>query len=113
MKQKLVIPLILIFIVFLIVIVSAVPAAPSPTCMVTANILNSTYQKAYFNPLNLCNRNIPASYSLKLIINNISTVYEDSSRSCDELYLIGKEISVKLSNLTGYSSNARVIEGDI
>jgi hypothetical protein len=104
--------------VFLIGIVSAVPAAPSPTCKVTANVLNSTYQPAYFQedngiPCNSGGRDVPSSYLLQLKINSASTVTEDGSMSCDELYPLGKEISVILYNPTRDYSGVKVIEGDI
>ncbi|HLD36971.1 MAG TPA: hypothetical protein VJA86_00060 [Candidatus Nanoarchaeia archaeon] len=109
MKQQLAIPLTFLLIVSLIGTASAVMAAPSPTCRISADVINSTYHAAYIN----CNRIIPASYSVWLNISNVSVVREDGDRSCYELYPAGKEISVKLYNLTGYSSNAKAIEGDI
>ncbi len=112
MKQQLAIPLAFLFIVFFIGTAYAVPAAPSPTCRISANVLSSEYQQAY-SGIGLCNRKISASYLLKINISNISAVQEDGSRSCTELYPIGKSISVKLYNLTEGYSRAKTIEGDI
>ena len=99
-------------------IVSAVPAAPSPTCHITAEILNATYHPAYFQednglPCNNGGRNIPAHYLLELKINNVSTVQEAGSISCEERYPINGKISVTPYDIPVDYSKIKVLEGDI
>ena len=100
--------------------VSAVPAAPSPTCRVTADISEVTFREAYYRgddgrPCNAGGKTIPAAYLLRIRINSVSTVSDEGIRSCEELYPQGSETTLTVLGLNTAGNDSfeknQVIEG--
>jgi len=94
--------------------VSAVPAAPSPTCHITADVKNITLQ-----PSSSCNfptkRTLSAYYLLQSKIKSVSAIQTDEKFgiTCDQLYLVNKEVSIRTYDDSRDYSKIKAIEGEI
>jgi len=89
---------ILIMFINILLIPSAhsVPAAPSPTCELTAKILSIEKIETKTTPIMMPSRDVEF-YSLELDILNVSTYYQDGDWSCQNGYGTGpNEIKFKI-----------------
>ena len=91
---------------FAVQIVNAVPAAPSPTCEITANVLMIEKTRT-----DIAGRGIPPRenfdyYRVNLDILDISTYKQEGGRSCDNSYIELAEKSGQILILEEYNKNS-------
>ena len=106
MRRKIIISIfILVAIVFVSQIVNAVPAAPSPTCEITATVLSVEKTRTNIEGLGLPPRQNFDYYKVNLDILSISTYMQEDGRSCDNSYIEFAEQSGQKLSLTEYGEN--------
>ena len=89
--------------VFVVQIVNAVPAAPSPTCEVTANVLKIEKTRTNIEGLGQPPRKDFDYYKVSLDFLEITTYKEEGISSCDNSYL--DEQSLPILSLAEYNKN--------
>ena len=97
--RKLILLIAVLFMIGLTSFVSAVPAAPSPICKITAEIVNVTYRQSYFQeddgrPCNEGGINIAASYLMTVRISQISNTNNEGNVNCSNLYPVDSEQAI-------------------
>ena len=90
MKKGLIIGL-LLAVILVMPLSFAVPAAPGPICKISGKISGVSFIGGHLIKEGLCQRDIPTKYLLKVNINSISTISEDGSMNCTELYPLNSE----------------------
>jgi len=106
MRNKIIIPIfILIAIGFVGQVVYAAPAAPSPTCEITATISGLEKTRTNMEGLGRPPRENFDYYKVNLYILDISTYKQEGGRSCDNSYIEHAEQSGQKLSLTEYNKN--------
>src|SRR3972149_4877699 len=107
MKNSIIIPVSILVMVFLTFqIVMAAPAAPSPTCEITANIVGiektrTNFEgRAYLTP-----RQDFDYYKVRLKILEITIYKQEGTLSCDSSYIASAEKSGQILSVGEYDKN--------
>ena len=105
MKKFTVIPVLLLMMIFIVQFAFAVPAAPSPTCGITATVVRFDMLRNDIEGLGQPPRKDFDYYNVTLNILNISTYQQEGGSSCDNSYIEFAEKTGQVLTLTEFNKN--------